>query len=126
MSDEPDDTRARSEDAEPDDPVLEALWSRVLSAWDDDAPHAAALEHALREERLGDLAGRYRTLVDDPVRGPRAQRRLDAIVAAAMTVLESLKTPPPTRPPWQMTAVAALLAAFALTWLAWKILGGGR
>lgn len=109
---------------EPEDPVLDALWSRVEEAWDEDAPHAAALEHAIRTERLGDLAGRYRALVGDPARGARAQKRLDAIVAAALGVLESMRTPPPTRPPWQMTAVAALLAAFVVTWIAWKMLGG--
>ena len=44
------------------DAILDALWSRVLEAWDDDKPHHALLEYAIREQRLPDVAGRYRTV----------------------------------------------------------------
>jgi hypothetical protein len=39
------------EEAEQKDPVLEALWKRVLEAWDDDKTHAALLDHAMRSQR---------------------------------------------------------------------------
>jgi len=29
---------------EPIDPVLDALWKRVMEAWEDDRTHAAALD----------------------------------------------------------------------------------
>jgi len=53
-------------DDEPKDAVLEALWKRVLDAWDDEKTHAALIEHAMRAQRLPETAGRYRALIDDP------------------------------------------------------------
>ena len=63
------------------DPVLEALWERVLAAWDDEKPHAALLDHALRAQALPELAGRYRALMlTIRERGPAAKKKLDLIV----------------------------------------------
>ena len=103
------------------DPLLEALWERCLAAWDDDKPHAAILEHALREQRLPDLAGRYRALVDDAEKGARAKKKLDGIVAAATQMLMSMKTPARTKIPWQWTATFGLICAVLLFWLALRV-----
>ena len=67
-------------DESTNDPVLDALWDRVVAAWDDDKPHVALLEHALRSQGLPEIAGRYRSLVDDPQRGPVAKKKLELIV----------------------------------------------
>ena len=64
------------------------------TAWDDEKPHAALLDHALRAQALPELAGRYRSLVDDPERGDRWRRRSSTlIVLAATAVALAMKTP---------------------------------
>jgi hypothetical protein len=60
-------------DEEPRDPVLEALWKRVLEGWNEEGRHAALIDHALRTQRLPEAAGHYRALAEDPERGPLAQ-----------------------------------------------------
>jgi hypothetical protein len=106
------------------DPVLEALWKRVLDAWEDDHAHAALLEHGLRSHALPDLAGRYRALAEDPVKGPIAKKRLDAIVIAATDMLWSMKTPKPGKVPLPITLSALGVSMALLGWLAWAVWGG--
>ena len=101
----------------PADLALDALWLRVLEAWDDDKPHAAALEYALRTEQLAILAARYRTFKGDPAKAERAQRRLDAIVLTATQRMLSMKSPPRTRVPLPMTLSAVGIFLFTLGFL---------
>jgi hypothetical protein len=106
------------EDLDREDPLFEALWKRVLEAWDDDKPHAALLEHAIRAQKLPDAAGRYRALKDDKEKGARAQKKLDGIVIAATQMLMSMQTPrPPKRTPWWLTLLAGLVMVVLLGWL---------
>jgi hypothetical protein len=111
------------DEADPTDAVLEALWKRVLEAWDDDKTHAALLDHALREQRLPDIAGRYRALVDDAEKGAVARKKLDAIVGAATQMLLSMKTPKPGKVPLSITLSAVGICAILLSWLAWALFG---
>jgi hypothetical protein len=104
------------------DAIFEALWKRVLEAWDDDKPHQAALTYAVQNERLPDIAGRYRALVDDPEKGARAKKRIDAIVAAATQMLMATKTAPREKLPWQWTASVAVVFVLVVSFLAYKIL----
>jgi hypothetical protein len=101
--------------------VFESLWRKALDAWDDDKPHRAVLEHALKAEKLPDLAGRYRALRDDPVRGERAQKKIDGIVTAAMQLMMATKTPQRTKTPWQWTAAATMTFAIIAAWLMYKL-----
>jgi len=103
--------------------VLEALWARVLEAWDDDRTHAAAIEHGVRSQSLPELAGRYRALVGDSQRGKVAEKKLDAIVVAATTLLLSQKTPPPGKVPLPITMSAFGICAVLLVWLMWALWG---
>ena len=103
-------------DEAPADRVLDELWKRVLATWDEDKVHGALLEYALREERLPDVAGRYRALLDDPEKGPRAKKRIDAIVLAATQLMMATKTQPRSKPPAWLTSVA-LVVSFALIML---------
>jgi hypothetical protein len=103
------------------DAIFEALWKRAIEAWDDDKPHAALLDHALRTEKLPDLAGRYRALKDDPAKGARAQKKIDGIVVAATQMLMATKTPPRTKTPWQWTASAAFFFALACAWIFYEL-----
>ena len=111
------------EDDEPKDPVLDALWARVLEAWEQDKAHHAVLEHALRVQALPDLAGRYRALAEDPEKGPIAKKRLDAIVLAATQMLMSMKTPKPGKVPLPLTLTAFGIAVLLLSWLGWVMWG---
>ncbi|MDF2692508.1 MAG: hypothetical protein K0S65_891 [Labilithrix sp.] len=112
---------AEADPSEGRDAIFEALWARTLEAWDDDKPHAALLDHALKNEKLPELAGRYRGLKDDPVKGPRAQKKIDGIVVAATQMLMATKTPPPTKTPWQWSAAAALTFAIVCAWLFYQL-----
>jgi len=113
----------RDLDDGPADAVLDALWKRVLDAWDDDRTHAALLDHALRAERLPDIAGRYRALADDPDKGPVAKKKLDGIVLAATQMLMSMRTPKPGKVPLPITLSAFGICALLLLWLAWAVFG---
>jgi len=108
---------------DPKDPVLDALWKRVLEAWDDDKTHAALLEHALRVQALPDIAGRYRALADDLEKGALARKKLDGIVLAATQLLMSMKTPKPGKVPLPITLSAFAVSTLLLAWLAWAVWG---
>ena len=110
-------------DDEPKDAVLEALWKRVLDAWNDEKTHAALIEHAMREQRLPETAGRYRALIDAPDKGAVAKRKLDAIVLAATQMLMAMKTPKPGKVPLPITLSAFGVCALLLAWLGWAMWG---
>ena len=112
-------------DDEPTDAVLEALWKRALEAWDDEKAHAALIDHALREQQLPEAAGRYRTLVDDPDKGPLAKKKLEAIVLAATQMLMAMKTPKREggKVPLPITLSAFGVCALLLAWLGWALWG---
>jgi hypothetical protein len=112
-----------TEEEKTDDPVFESLWGRVLEAWDEDKPHHAILEYALRSERLPDLAGRYRALKEDAAKGERAKKQIDALVNAATQMMLAMKTPARVKPPASLTLTAFAIAAFIVALLAWAIFG---
>ncbi len=105
------------------DPLLETLWERVLEAWDDDKPHAALLEHAMRTQALPEVARRYRALAGDIERGARAKDKLDALVVAATQMLLSTKTPKPARTPLPITLSAVAVFVLLMAWLAYALFG---
>ncbi len=115
------DEREAADEDLPSDALFEALWKRALEAWDDEKPHAALLEHALKNEKLPDLAGRYRSLKDDPEKGTRAKKKIDGIVVAATQMLMATKTPPRTKTPWQWSASAALIFAIVCAFLFYQL-----
>jgi hypothetical protein len=110
-------------DDEARDPVLDALWERVLSGWDDEGAHAAVLDHALRSHALPELAGRYRVLVSDTSKAEIAKKKLDAIVIAATQMLMSMKTPKPGGVPLPITLSAVAVSVLLLAWLALALWG---
>jgi len=108
---------------ETDDLVFDTLWKRVLEAWDDDKPHAAALEYAMRAEKLPDLAALYRALKDDAEKGERAKKKLDGIVTAATHMMMSMKTPPREKPPAFLTFTALMLFLVVMGLLYYALFG---
>jgi hypothetical protein len=103
------------------DLLFDALWAKVLDAWDDDKVHGAILEYSVASEKLPDLAGHYRALRDDPAKGERAKKRLDAIVLAATQMMMSMKTPENTKVPLPITLTVAALFLFALVFAAYAM-----
>jgi hypothetical protein len=111
-------------DAEKMGSGVDPLWDRVLAAWDDDKVHSALIEFAVRTENLPDVAGRYRELKDDPEKGERAKKQLNAIVVAATQMMLATKAtrPETIKPPWWMTASAAGVCFFLLMLLMYALL----
>lgn len=92
------------------DPSLEALWKNVLDHWDEDAAHAAFLEHCRNTKKLAEAASRYRGMSFDRTRGETAHKRLQAVAVLAMAELESIRSPP--REPRGRAASLSLLVFF--------------
>ena len=111
------------EDEDGRDPVLDALWERVTSAWEDEAAHASLLDHAVRSQRLPEIAGRYRAISQDPEKGAVARKKLDGIVIAATQMLVSMKTPKPGKVPLPITLTAFAVCMVMLGWVALAIWG---
>lgn len=103
------------------DIVFDTLWNRVLEAWDDDKPHHAILDYALKSQRLPDLAGRYRALKDDPEKGARAQKKIDGIVVAATQMMMAMKSPARTKTPASWTISIGIISAIVCGWLYWML-----
>ena len=74
------------------DPVLEALWKKVLDHWDDDRAHGEFLDHCQQADQLVEAAVRYRGMTGDRERGPTAQKRLAAVGLLAVAKLEATRT----------------------------------
>jgi hypothetical protein len=110
-------------DDSPANHALDALWQRVLKAWDDDKVHEAVMQYGLRTQSLPELAGRYRQLLDDPGKGARARARIDALVALVTAELAAMKTPRAGRVPVAITLSAFGACALLLGWLGWMLWG---
>jgi hypothetical protein len=103
------------------DDAFDALWARVLEAWDDDKPHQAILGYAIDKQFLPVLAGRYRKLQDDEAKGARAKKKIDGIVLAATQMMLATKSPPRTPTPFQWKVYAAAMFLLVVTFLAWMM-----
>ncbi len=115
-----------SEEAAASDPIMDALWTRALEAWDDDKVHLALLDHAMRAQALPELAARYRVIQDsgDEAKQPIAKKRLDAIVVAATHMLFAMKTPGREKLPRSITYSAVGICVFLVSLVAYAILHG--
>lgn len=119
MSDEPKAPVRVASDEKPD-ALLDALWARVMEAWDDDKPHHAVLEYAIAQQKLPEVAARYRAVKDgDAEKAARAQKKLDGIVIAATHLLMAMKTPAaPTKVPTSITITAFVICLVLIGWVA--------
>jgi len=100
--------------------VLDALWSGVVNDFENDARHQKFLDQARHVGALPEAARRYRTLLDDPDRGPAAKKRLDVITIVATHELLATKTEPPPKAvrPW-IWMLGAAVSLGLLGWMAW-------
>jgi hypothetical protein len=65
------------------DPVLDALWKKVVDHWKDDTSHAKFLQHCQTTEQLAEAAARYAGMRGDRDRGRVAEKRLEAVTVSA-------------------------------------------
>jgi hypothetical protein len=123
MGDEPPTDAPKPAPPAPADALLKALWARALEAWDDEKPHQALLEYAIREQKLPDLAGLYRGIKDgDAEKAARAQKKLDGIVVAATHMLMAMKTPADkVKVPLSVTLTAFVVSFLLLGWLTYAV-----
>lgn len=94
------------------DPVLEALWKRVVDEWENEERHAAFLDYCQGNERLVEAAVRYRGMAGDRTRSESAEKKLRAVALLAMTKLEVSRTT--ERPGSGHSASYVLIAGFVL------------
>jgi hypothetical protein len=93
------------------DPVLEALWKKVVDHWDDDTSHAKFLQHCQTTEQLAEAAARYAGMRGDRDRGRVAERRLEAVTALATSSLLAAGTEGvPALPRWFTIVVLFLFS----------------
>jgi hypothetical protein len=76
------------------DPILEALWKRVLDDFGNESAHGAFIEHCRATRQLLEAAVRYRGMAGDHARGATAEKRLTGIAVLALAELETARTPP--------------------------------
>jgi hypothetical protein len=111
------------EDEQKPDDGVDVLWENALEHWDDDKVHGALVEYAVRTENLPEVAGRYRALKDDPEKGARAKKQLDAIVVAATNMMLATKGPRPEKgktPVW-LTLTGFVVCLFIFLFLAYAM-----
>jgi hypothetical protein len=99
---------AEHDEAEPT--WLTPLWQAASENWANEAMHKAILAACQSPERLAEVARRYRTVLDDPVREPMAKRQLEAIVGLAFAQLERRSAPPEKSRAWHWLFLLLLLA----------------
>lgn len=93
------------------DPVLEALWKKVLDDFASEEAHGRFLEHCRATQQLLEAAVRYRGMAGDHTRGPLAEKRLQGIVILALSELETQRTAPLERSGLRVALVLLFLCA---------------
>jgi len=79
---------------------FDALWAAVLEGWSEDKRHHAILDYAIKNERMPDLAGRYKSLTLDAEKGESATKKLNGVVIATTHMLISMKSTKPAKTAW--------------------------
>jgi hypothetical protein len=105
------------------DPILDALWAKVLEDFAAPRAHQAFIDHCRQSERLPEAAKRYRDhkerlAEDDEAARAEADRRLGAIAMLAMAQLDANRSPPGrSRLLQALTLVMAILTLAAMVGL---------
>jgi hypothetical protein len=108
--------------------MLDALWERVLTVWEEDRTHAAFLEQARAAKALAEAASRYRQEAEradkagETTRAESARKRLGGVATLAMLELDASHTPRDRAAgraakiiSWVATAILFVLTWFAVT-----------
>jgi beta-xylosidase len=107
---------------EAEDPIADALWKRVDEEWENEALHAAFLDHMIRSKQLPDAAGRYRSVqLEESARSALAKKKLDAIVIAAMQMMSEGKTPAEHKKSPYGALIVFAISMVLLVWLTLKL-----
>jgi hypothetical protein len=98
--------------------LFEQLWTRTLEDWGNQKMHDALLDLAKAQEKLADLGGRYRVIVEaNDERSAYAKKRIDAIVITVTFMLTAAKTEPKQAPKW-FKWVVMLVCGSVIAWVA--------
>jgi hypothetical protein len=103
------------------DPVLDALWKKVLDDWESDRAHGVFMEHCQATGLLLEAAVRYRGMAGDYARGASAEKRLKAVALLAIAGLESQRSPEPRGASTAMRIVLILFFIAATAALAFVL-----
>lgn len=106
------------------DESLEEAWAQVDEGWDDDGSHKRFIAVCDAIGRLDEAGARYRTVREsDPDRAEEAKRRIDQVVARALTTLQAQRADPQQRPRRPLLWLSVLVfLALSLTTM-WMIRG---
>ncbi|MCB9585556.1 MAG: hypothetical protein H6718_09165 [Polyangiaceae bacterium] len=99
------------------DPILEALWKKVLDNWDDDAVHGAFMSHCQDTRQLPEAAARYKGMTGDHERGSSAEKRLGGVAILAMASLQHEPRSDPSKAPRLIAALISVLFVVATAYL---------
>lgn len=101
---------------------FESLWQRVQDDWDDDKVHNAFLEYARTRFLLPEAGARYRKMKeDDPSRAEVVDKKLGALMALALSMLESERSEPTKGTPRWLTFVTFAICLGLLLLLAKRV-----
>ena len=99
------------------DPILEALWKKVVDDWDDDSAHGAFLSHCQDTQQLPEAAARYKGMTGDHERSASAEKRLGGVALLAMASLQHEHHSDPRRAPRWVAVLISLFFVLATAYL---------
>lgn len=98
--------------------LIDAAWDKLQADWQSDEAHRRFISLCALHGALGEAGRRYRaTREADPARAADVERRLSAVMAAALEQLSSARTKPrePTkRLMWLMVGVCGFIVIQAV------------
>ncbi len=99
------------------DPILEALWKKVLDSWDDDGAHGAFMSHCQETQQLPEAAARYKGMTGDHDRGASAEKRLGGVALLAMASLQHEPRTDPHKVPRWIAIIVSIFFVLATAYL---------
>jgi hypothetical protein len=98
--------------------LIDAAWDRLQADWQSDEAHRRFISLCALHGALAEAGGRYRALREtDATRSADVERRLSAVLAAALEQLSSARRKPraPTkRAMWLMVGACGFLVIYAV------------
>jgi hypothetical protein len=98
--------------------LIDASWNKLQADWQSDDAHRRFIALCALHGALGEAGSRYRTLREtSPELAPDVDRRLNAVMAAALEQLERARTKPRERGKramWLMVGACGFVVIYAV------------